>query len=619
MGLLKALVRIFSVAGKEIVEVFRRPGAVLSLVLGPFLILAIFGFGYGGFKKDLQAIIVINPASTLPQDAAAYQDLGTRGIAVTEVTGDRAAAEAKLRAGLADLVIVAPLDPMASIEAGQQADLTVLIDTTDPVAANYAGFLAGTMSSAVNREIYRRGAQEGQTYAITIGGKDLSQIPPDVIASPTKALVQNLAPIAPSVLGFYGPAALALVLQHLAVTLIALSIVRERSGGALDRFRSSPLRATELVFGKVAAFGLLGGGIAALSLWLLVNVLGVPAARGVARARAPHLGRLGFGTPGRAAFPADAPRLDVLQRLRPANRGVRGAGPGHVLLPARHARHLAPPGPDAHGHVHDAVAARRPRGDRRGPACDELAPASPGAPAGVTGWPRRRLGSALIGFGAIGLALLVALAILVGLSLDGLGRAATDLAQQRAQAIAMLEPAAAALDKAATSAANAGSSLTSAGAAARRASELTTRLAGAFDGLALLGSFEILGARPFGALTGEFASVASEARVLSADLETTAGALDSNVADSAAVAADLRALADQLERLRTAVEGDDAAPATDAVTAGTLLRVALGVILALLAWLAVPAIAAIELGRRWRRDPRVDRGGGSTHIDINPR
>ena len=276
MGLVKALVRIFSVAGKEIVEVFRRPGAVFSLVLGPFLILAIFGFGYGGFKKDLQTIIVIDPASTLPQDAASYQDLGTRGLAVQEVTSDRAAAEAKLRAGLADVVVVAPLDPEASLEVGKQAELTVLIDTTDPVAANYAAFLAETMSTAVNREIYRRGAEAGQTYAITIGGKDLSQIPPDVIASPTKALLQNLAPIAPSVLGFYGPAALALVLQHLAVTLIALSIVRERSGGALDRFRSSPLRATELVLGKVAAFGLLGGAIAALSLWLLVNLLGVP-------------------------------------------------------------------------------------------------------------------------------------------------------------------------------------------------------------------------------------------------------------------------------------------------------------------------------------------------------
>lgn len=255
MGLMKALVRIFSVAGKEIVEVMRRPGAVLSLVLGPFLILAIFGFGYGGFKKDLATIVVVDPSSSLPKDAASYQDLGTRGLSIVEVTSDRAAAEQQLRLGRADVVIVAP---------------------PDPVAANYAGFLADTMSTAVNREIYRQGAEQGQAYAITIGGKDLSQVPPDVIASPTKAVLENLAPLAPSVLGFYGPAALALVLQHLAVTLIALSIVRERSGGAVDRFRSSPLRATELVFGKVAAFGLMGGAIAALSLWLLVNVLGVP-------------------------------------------------------------------------------------------------------------------------------------------------------------------------------------------------------------------------------------------------------------------------------------------------------------------------------------------------------
>lgn len=276
MGFVKALVRIFSVAGKEIVEVMRRPGAILSLVLGPFLILAIFGFGYGGFKKDLATIVVIDPASTLPKDAASYQDFGTRGLTILDVTTDRAAAEAKLRAGLADVVIIAPVDAEAAIKAGHQAELTVIIDTTDPVAANYANFLADTMATAVNREIYRQGAEQGQAYAIRIGGKDLSQVPPDVIASPTKATLQNLAPLAPSVLGFYGPAALALVLQHLAVTLIALSIVRERSSGAVDRFRSSPLRATELVLGKVAAFGLLGGAIAGLSVWLLVNVLGVP-------------------------------------------------------------------------------------------------------------------------------------------------------------------------------------------------------------------------------------------------------------------------------------------------------------------------------------------------------
>lgn len=224
----------------------------------------------------------------------------------------------------------------------------------------------------------------------------------------------------------------------------------------------------------------------------------------------------------------------------------------------------------------------------------------------MTGWPRRRLGTALIGFGAVGLALLVTLAILVGLSLDGLGRAATDLARQRTEAIAMLEPAAAALDRAATSAANAGASLTSASASARRAAHLTTRLATAFDNLAVLGSFEVFGTRPFGALTGEFEAVATEARALSTDLATTAGTLDANVGDSTNVAADLRTVADQLERLRTSVSGTDESPASDPGTAGTMLRGALLVIMALLAWLAVPAIAAIEIGRRWRRplEPR---------------
>jgi len=221
----------------------------------------------------------------------------------------------------------------------------------------------------------------------------------------------------------------------------------------------------------------------------------------------------------------------------------------------------------------------------------------------MTTWPRRRLGSALIGFGAIGLALLAALAILVTMSLDGLGRAATDLATQRTEAIAMLEPAAAALDEAATSAANAGASLSSAGSAARQAADLTSQLAGAFDGLAQLGAFEVLGARPFGGLTDQFTGVATQARALSTDLTTTAAALEGNVADSATVAADLRALAEQLERLRASVAGSDAAPAADPAAAGTLLRVASIVILGLLAWLAVPAIVAIEVGRRWRRIP----------------
>jgi ABC-2 type transport system permease protein len=276
MGLPKLGVRILSLVGKEIVEVFRRPGAVLSLILGPFLILAAFGFGYQGIRRDLQALVVIDASSELPRDVATYRELGVRGVNVVEVVEDRTSAEARLKAGEVDVVLVPPADPMASIEAGEQSEVLVLTDLTDPVEANYASFLAETMSAAINREIFRFGAEEGQAYAIRIAGRDLTNVPPEVIASPTRAVVQNLAEVQPTIVGFYGPAALALVLQHMAVTLIALSIVRERASGAIDRFRSSPMRATELVAGKVLAFGLLGSAIAAISVALLVSLLGVP-------------------------------------------------------------------------------------------------------------------------------------------------------------------------------------------------------------------------------------------------------------------------------------------------------------------------------------------------------
>ena len=118
MGLVKLVVRILAVVGKEIVEVMRRPGAVLSLILGPFLILAVFGAGYQGIKRDLATIVVVDPASKLPTDLATYQQLDIRGINIIDVTTDRTEAEARLRADQADVVVVVPPDPILTIESG---------------------------------------------------------------------------------------------------------------------------------------------------------------------------------------------------------------------------------------------------------------------------------------------------------------------------------------------------------------------------------------------------------------------------------------------------------------------------------------------------------------------
>ena len=70
MSLAKALTRILSFVGKELVEVVRRPGVLISLILGPFLILAIFGAGYSGYRRPLDTVVVVPPESGLPTDVA---------------------------------------------------------------------------------------------------------------------------------------------------------------------------------------------------------------------------------------------------------------------------------------------------------------------------------------------------------------------------------------------------------------------------------------------------------------------------------------------------------------------------------------------------------------------
>src|SRR5205814_4401164 len=122
-----------------------------------------------------------------------------------------------------------------------------------------------------------QGVASGMQYVVqTTGNQPPLQIPPDVIAAPTRADPQNLAPLSPNVVQFFAPAVLALVLQHMGVTLTALSLVRERLSGAMDIFRVAPVRALEILTGKYLAYAFFNLSIAALICMLMVWVLKVP-------------------------------------------------------------------------------------------------------------------------------------------------------------------------------------------------------------------------------------------------------------------------------------------------------------------------------------------------------
>lgn len=274
---LAVLWRLLAFVGKELIETIRRPGALVSLVLGPFIIMAVFGVGFSGVRRPLETLIVIPSSSQLPRDTEQYQDLAGPPLHVAEILDDRAAAEERLRAGLVDLVIVAPDDPEATFRKGERTTIEILVDETDPVDENYAGILGNTLADAVNRRLIEQAVEEGKGYIVEAGEAQAAAIPADVVAAPTESRLVNVAPFAPTVTSYFGPAVLALILQHLAVTLVSMSLVRERSSGLMELFRISPVSSAEVLVGKVLAYGILGFVVAGLTVGLLVVGLGVPA------------------------------------------------------------------------------------------------------------------------------------------------------------------------------------------------------------------------------------------------------------------------------------------------------------------------------------------------------
>ena len=276
VGPFKSIIRITAQIRKELIQVRRRPGAFFSLVLGPFAIMAIFGLGYTGVHRPLDTVIVLPTDLAIQRDAAFYQEIVGAALNIKEVTTDSAAAMEELAAQRLDLVVVAPTDAAGQFRAGKQANLDVYLNSVDPVAVGYSDFLASVVNQRVNEEIIRQAVTQGQNYAVAGTAGQFQEIPPEVVARPTTIATHNLAQSTPSVVSYAAPAAFALMLQHMAVTLTALSFVRERLGGAMELFRISPINSLELVLGKYLGLGLVSAIIAIITSVLLVTVLGVP-------------------------------------------------------------------------------------------------------------------------------------------------------------------------------------------------------------------------------------------------------------------------------------------------------------------------------------------------------
>src|SRR5207248_1177204 len=143
-SLFKRLIRISGFVGKEVREIWRQPRLILSLLLGPFLILLIFGAGYVGPPAKLRAIVVIPNDPSFTSQMGTLRDQFSKGVNLIDVTTDLNGAQDRLRRRETDVVIALPADAAQQIGSGAQAIIPIYYNEIDPVGETR--IVAGTLN-----------------------------------------------------------------------------------------------------------------------------------------------------------------------------------------------------------------------------------------------------------------------------------------------------------------------------------------------------------------------------------------------------------------------------------------------------------------------------------------
>src|SRR3954449_8030455 len=117
----KPFIRLLSFFSKEVNEIRRQPKLVLSLLLGPFLILLLFGIGYQGERPKLRTALVV-PAQGADQAQleSLKKAIGTN-FTIVKADSDLDGAMAMLNAGQLDVVETLPPNIQQTLLDGKQS------------------------------------------------------------------------------------------------------------------------------------------------------------------------------------------------------------------------------------------------------------------------------------------------------------------------------------------------------------------------------------------------------------------------------------------------------------------------------------------------------------------
>lgn len=204
--------------------------------------------------------------------------------AAAELSQQASASDPQRVASQADTVVVA-VDDLSRLVEGSNLVLSRLGAADDAQTGDLLAQLADIRAEALELRDTESGDVGARAAALATEIEAVSEVIPDaaalepeVLVRPFEARTATVVPVRIEPADFFAPSSLALLVQHLAVTFAALSLVRDRELGLFELLRVGPLSSVEIIVGKTIAYLLVGLVVGVGLLAAAVSILDVPLA-----------------------------------------------------------------------------------------------------------------------------------------------------------------------------------------------------------------------------------------------------------------------------------------------------------------------------------------------------
>ncbi|RUX03785.1 ABC transporter permease [Mesorhizobium sp. M8A.F.Ca.ET.059.01.1.1] len=225
---------------KEFIQM-RRDRITFAMMLGvPLLQLVLFGFAINNDPKSLPtALVAISNDQYTRAMASALQMTGYYHF--DYVAQSAAEAEELMAKGAVSFVVTIPADFARRVERGDNPQILIEADATDPSAASGA---VSTLSKVASQALLRA---QGMQAAAAESARGQLQVVVHQRYNPEGISQYNIVP------GLLG-----VILQMTMVMMTAMALTRETERGTMENLLAMPSSPAEIMLGKVLPFLVVG-------------------------------------------------------------------------------------------------------------------------------------------------------------------------------------------------------------------------------------------------------------------------------------------------------------------------------------------------------------------------